>query len=122
MKKNWADFVKFMRFIVKRFNQERCVQTAASLTFTTLLSLVPLVTIALTMFSAFPVFDDFSIQIKTYLLNNLMPNMAGKIITKYMHQFTESAMHLTTVGILFLTVTAMLMMLTIDHAFNTIWG
>ena len=107
---------------MKRFNQDRCMQIAASLTFTTLLSLVPLVTIALTMFSAFPVFDDFSIQIKTYLLNNLMPNMAGKIITKYMQQFTESAMHLTTVGILFLAVTAMMMMLTIDHAFNTIWG
>ena len=98
------------------------MQIAASLTFTTLLSLVPLVTIALTVFSAFPVFDDFSTQIKTYLLNNLMPNMAGKIITKYMQQFTESAMHLTTVGILFLVVTAMVMMLTIDQAFNTIWG
>ncbi|TAN84866.1 MAG: YihY family inner membrane protein [Gallionella sp.] len=122
MQKNWVDFLKFMRFIKARFRQDRCVQIAASLTFTTLLSLVPLVTIALTMFSTFPVFEDFSIQIKTYLLNNLMPNMAGKIITKYMQQFTESAMHLTTVGIVFLAVTAMLMMLTIDHAFNTIWG
>lgn len=122
MKKNWTDFLNFSRFIVKRFNQDRCVQVAASLTFTTLLSLVPLITIALTVFSAFPVFDDFSIQIKTYLLNNLMPNVAGKIITKYMHQFTESAMNLTTAGVMFLAVMAMLMMLTIDHAFNTIWG
>lgn len=122
MNNNWADFTVFTRFIVKRFNQDRCVQVAASLTFTTLLSLVPLITIALTMFSAFPVFEDFSLQIKTYLLNNLMPNMAGKIVTKYMQQFAESATHLTAIGIVFLTVTAMLMMLTIDHAFNTIWG
>jgi len=73
------------------------------------------------MFSAFPVFEDFSSQIKAYLVNNLMPDMAGKVITQYMRQFTESAMRLTAVGIVFLAVTAMLMMLTIDHAFNTIW-
>ncbi|MBI5437272.1 MAG: YihY family inner membrane protein [Nitrosomonadales bacterium] len=121
MQENWRNLLNFMRFIVMRFHQDRCIQIAASLTFTTLLSLVPLITIALTMFSAFPVFEDFSNQIKAYLVNNLMPNMAGKVITQYMQQFTESAMRLTAVGIVFLAVTAMLMMLTIDHAFNTIW-
>src|SRR3989338_5218079 len=121
MQKNWQDFLNFMRFVALRFHQDRCMQIAASLTFTTLLSLVPLVTIALAVFSAFPVFEDFSSKIKVYLVSNLMPDMAGKIITQYMRQFTESAMRLTAVGIVFLAVTAMLMMLTIDHAFNTIW-
>lgn len=121
MQKNWRDFLNFMRFIAMRFHQDRCIQIAASLTFTTLLSLVPLITIAVAMFSVFPVFEDFSSQIKVYLVNNLMPDMAGKIITQYMRQFTESAMRLTAVGIALLAVTAMLMMLTIDHAFNTIW-
>ena len=121
MQKNWRDFLNFMRFIAGRFNQDRCIQIAASLTFTTLLSLVPLITIALALFSAFPVFEDFSLQIKIYLLNNLMPEMAGKIITEYTQQFAESAMRLTAVGIGFLAVTAMLMMLTIDRAFNTTW-
>jgi len=121
MQKNFRDLLNFVRFIAARFDQDRFVQIAASLTFTTLLSLVPLITIILAMFSAFPVFDDFSNQIKTSLINNLMPDTAGKIITQYMRLFAESAMHLTAVGILFLLVTAMLMMLTIEHAFNTIW-
>ena len=121
MKKNWRYLLDFVRFVTARFDQDYCVQIAAELTFTTLLSLVPLVTIALTLFSAFPMFDDFSAQIKVYLLNNLMPDMAGKVITRYVGQFTESAMHLTAVGVVFLAVTAILMMLTIDHAFNTIW-
>lgn len=121
MQKNWRDFLNFMRFIVMRFNQDGCMQIAASLTFTTLLSLVPLITIALTLFSAFPVFEDFSNQIKIYLLNNLMPEMAGKIITEYMQQFVDSAARLTAVGIAFLAVTAIMMMLTIDQAFNAIW-
>ena len=121
MLNNLLSFINFIRFIAMRFNQDRCAQIAASLTFTTLLSLVPLITIALTMISAFPVFEDFSTQIKIYLLNNLMPDMAGKIITQYMQQFTDSATRLTAMGIAFLAVTAMSMMLTIDQAFNIIW-
>lgn len=121
MLKNLQDIGALIRFIVGRFVQDRCTQTAASLTFTTLLSLVPIITIALTMFSAFPIFEDFSVQIKTYLLSNLMPETAGVVITRYMQQFTESAARLTTVGVGFLALTAMSMMLTIDHSFNVIW-
>jgi membrane protein len=121
MLKNLKDIQTLVRFIATRFGQDRCSQTAASLTFTTLLSLVPLMTIALTMFSAFPVFEDFSAQIKAYLLNNLMPETAGVVITQYMQQFTESAARLTTVGIGFLVLTALSTMMTIDRAFNVIW-
>jgi membrane protein len=121
MRKNLRDAISLVRFIAERFVKDRCSQAAASLTFNTLLSLVPLITIALTMFSAFPVFEDFSAKIKVYLLTNLMPDTAGVIITQYMQQFAESAARLTTVGIGFLALTAMLMMLTIDKAFNVIW-
>jgi membrane protein len=110
MQKNSRDLADFMRFIATRFQQDRCTQVAASLTFTTLLSLVPLATIALTLFSAFPVFEDYSSQIKVFLLNNLMPDLASKVITQYMQQFTESAMRLTAVGIGLLAVTAMLLL------------
>ncbi|BBJ00002.1 UPF0761 membrane protein [Ferrigenium kumadai] len=121
MQKNWRDFTAFMRFVAARFGEDRCTQVAASLTFTTLLSLVPLVTIALTLFSAFPVFESYSSQIKLFLLNNLMPDMASKIITRYMQQFTDSAMRLTALGLGILAVTAMWLLLTIEQAFNAIW-
>ncbi|MEO7622283.1 MAG: YihY family inner membrane protein [Gallionella sp.] len=120
MRKLFQDVHALIRFIVARFIQDRCADTAASLTFTTLLALVPMITIALTMFSAFPVFEDFSLQTKAFLLKNLLPENAGAI-TQYMQQFSDSAARLTAVGIVFLTVTAMLMMLTIDEAFNVIW-
>lgn len=121
MQKNTQNLLAFIRFVAARFKEDRCAQIASSLTFTTLLSLVPLITIALTLFSAFPVFEDFSSQIKSYLLGNLMPETAGRVITHYTEQFAESAGRLGAVGVIFLTVTAMLMMLTIDQAFNTIW-
>lgn len=121
MKIFWMDLLHFLRFITDRFKQDRCAEMAASLTFTTLLSLVPLITIALTLFSAFPVFVDFSEEIKKFLLANMMPETGGKMISRYMEQFAQSAAKLTTVGIISLALTAMLMMLTIEDAFNTIW-
>jgi membrane protein len=121
MKKNWLDIWHLLRLIAARFREDRCTQMAASLTFTSLLSLVPLITIALTLFSAFPVFSDFSDEIKNFLLSNMLPETGGKMVSRYVEQFTESAARLTAVGIVFLGLTAMLMMHTIEDAFNTIW-
>lgn len=116
-----VDSFRFLRYVTVRLQEDRCTQMAASLTFTTLLSVVPLITIALTLFSAFPVFNEFSAPVKQFILTNMVPETGGRIITGYMEQFAESASRLTAVGIAFLAVTAMLMMLTIDNAFNMIW-
>lgn len=121
MKKNCTDLWRLMRFIAVRFMQDRCAEMAASLTFTTLLSLVALITITLTLFTAFPVFTEFSEQIKHFLLANMMPEAGGKMISRYMEQFAQSAAKMTAVGIVFLGLTAMLMIHTIEDAFNTIW-
>lgn len=111
----------FTRFLTRRFQDDECLQAAGSLTFTTLLSLVPLITIALTVVSAFPVFSDLSIRFKNLLLTSLLPDFAGKVITVYMRQFSDNAARLTAVGVVFLGVTALMTMATIDRAFNAIW-
>ena len=116
-----AHLLRFSKLVIARFRQERCIDMASSLTFTTLLSLVPLITITLTFFSAFPQFSDFSLHAKNIVLDNMLPETGGKIITQYMEQFTANAARLTAVGIAFLAVTAMLMILSIDNAFNKIW-
>ncbi|MFA5370869.1 MAG: YihY family inner membrane protein [Sideroxydans sp.] len=115
------DALHFLRFVLVRLRQDRCAEMAASLTFTTLLSLVPLLTIMLTVFSAFPVFADLSASLKSFVLSNLLPETGGRLISGYMEQFAESASRLTAVGIAFLGVTAMWMMLTIDNAFHRIF-
>jgi len=111
----------FARFVLERFSRDRCNQVAASLTYTTLLSLVPLVTIALTVFSAFPVFGELMIELKIFLLTTLVPEKAGKIITIHMQQFSDQAAGLTMVGVAFLGVTASMLMYTIEQVFNAIW-
>jgi membrane protein len=122
MKTAGQNLIQFARYVVAKFKHDKCTQMAASLTFDTLLSLVPLITIALTLFSAFPVFADFSAQIKHFLLSNMLPETGGKMISHYIEQFADSASKLTAVGLVFLALTAMLVMVTIDNAFNTIWN
>lgn len=115
------EFLRFLGFIAARFRQDRCADMASSLTFTTLLSLVPLITIMLTFFSAFPQFADFSDHAKNIILQNMLPETGGKIISRYMEQFADNAARLTAVGIVFLAITSMLLIYSIDNAFNTIW-
>ena len=110
-----------LRLVVTRFNEDRCLQVAGELTFTTLLALVPLFTIAFAVFAAFPVFEDWLNAFKVFLLTTLVPEMGGKVITVYMQEFADNAAKLTVIGIIFLTATALALMHTIERVFNLIW-
>ena len=114
-------FGRFLAHLFRRLNQDRCLQIASSLTFTTLLALVPLVTIVLALLSAFPMFSGLGEQIHAFLLANMLPETAGKVVSGYIEQFTGRAGRLTAFGAAFLAVTAFMMMFTIEHAFNSIW-
>jgi membrane protein len=111
----------FLRFVLRRWSEDRCPQIAGSLTYTTLLALVPMFAIAVAMLSSLPFFEDVMVQIKVFLLLNLLPEIAFTIITVYMEQFARNAARLTTVGIGALFVMAIALMFTIDRSLNAIW-
>lgn len=112
--------IEFARLAWRRFDEQRCLQIASSLTFTALLAIVPIVTVALTMISAFPVFREMLLHVQQFLVANMLPESANSIAA-YAGQFVDNAAKLTAVGILFLIVTAMIVLQTIDRAFNQIW-
>ena len=115
------DLRRIGRFIATRFREDDLAQVAGSLTFTTLLGLVPLVTIAITVFSALPVSGRMVSTLNSFIVSNFMPGASTKLITAYTHQFAEKASRLTAIGIALLSVSAVMMMSTIDDAFNRIW-
>jgi membrane protein len=121
MKKYIVNMLVFIRLVAYRFATDGVAQTAASLTYTTLLAIVPLITISLTIFSAFPAFQTVSTNLKIFLLENMLPESAGKVISVYMFQFSENAGKLTAIGTVILAITAFLLMQTIEHALNGIW-
>lgn len=112
----------FCNFVWERLIAVRCLQAAGSLTYTSLLAIVPLFTIALTLFSAFPMFGNYSGKFRTFVIANLVPDASGKIIGIYMRQFSENAENLTAMGMVGLATTAFLMMFTIEKTLNQIWG
>jgi membrane protein len=112
---------EFFHLLAVRAQEDRLFQVGGSLTFTTLLALVPLLTVALTVFSAFPVFAEFATAIRNFVLANLVPAAAGKVVTVYTEQFAQNAGKLTALGLAILTAAAVMTMLTVDHTFNRIW-
>lgn len=105
----------------QRFREERLGLTAGSLTFTTLISLVPLLTVMLAIFTAFPMFASFQAALEQYFLKSLIPPNIAKPVLASLTQFAAKANRLGVVGLAVLGVTALALMLTIDRTLNAIW-
>ncbi len=105
----------------QRFREEHLGLTAGSLTFTTLISLVPLLTVMLALFTAFPMFSSFQSALQDYFLKSLIPDNIAKPVLAALTQFASKASRLGAVGLVFLGVTALALMLTIDRTLNAIW-
>lgn len=111
---------RFIKLLSARFIEDQGLPSAASLTYTTLLSLVPLMTVTLAVFSAFPVSGRVAEQIEDFVFANFIP-ASGEVLQEYFQQFSRRASQLTGAGFAFLVVVALMLMANIDSAFNTIW-
>ena len=113
---------EYVAAVVRRFYEDRNLQIAASLAFTTLLALVPLVTVMLSISTAFPVFRHATDELQRFVIDNLLPaTRSARLITQQIAVFSEKAGRLTALGLAFLGLTAILLMLTIDNAMNRIF-
>lgn len=112
---------RVVRYAWRRLADADLTQVAGSLTFTTVLSLVPLLAVALALFAAFPLFAEFRASFEEYLLASLLPPDMAEVVLQHVNDFAAKATQLTAVGTAFLVVGAVAVMLTIDTALNRIW-
>lgn len=110
----------FAWFVVRRFDEERVPQAAASMTFTTLLALVPVLTVMVAVASIFPVFDRWSDSFVSFVNQTIVPQGADMVFD-YINAFREQANRLTAIGSVMLVVTSLMLIRTIDNTFNRIW-
>ncbi|MFC5698139.1 virulence factor BrkB family protein [Pseudomonas sp. GCM10022186] len=120
MRQRLTDVVEFWRFLLQRFIADRGTNSAAALTYTSLFAVVPMMTVTFTMLSAIPAFQGTGEQIQSFIFRNFVPS-TGETLQEYLRGFTVQARHLTWVGVGLLVVTAFMMLVTIEKAFNTIW-
>lgn len=112
----------FAELFIERFGATRCPEVAGSLAFTTLLAVVPLVTVVVAAFGSLPGMADLGSALKGFLLDNLLPERAGHIIATYALQFSEQAGRLTLIGLAILALTSLMLLGTIEKVLNQIWG
>src|SRR4030067_469549 len=111
---------QFIVQVAKRFEQDRCQRVAGALSFTTVLAIVPLTAVMLAVLSLAPGFSTWMTVIQDFIYSNFVP-AAGEVVQKYLTQFAGKAGRLTALGLLLLMITAIMLMATIEQAFNDIW-
>jgi len=105
----------------ERFREDRLGLTASSLTFTTTIALVPMFTVVLAVFTAFPMFAKFQAVLQQWLIESLIPDSIARQVLGYLTQFAGKASRLGSVGLGALFFTALALILTIDRTLNGIW-
>ena len=114
----WRDTAITLR---NRFREDRMGLTASSLTFTTSIALVPFFTVALAVFTAFPMFSTLQGALQAWLIKSLIPDDIARQVLGYLTQFSGQANKLGGVGLAVLLATAIALILTIDRTLNSIW-
>ncbi|WP_033067074.1 YihY family inner membrane protein [Thalassospira australica] len=114
------DRTAFWRYAIMRFVHDKSIQRAAGLSYTTLLAMVPFLAIALTVLSAFPVFDQFKDQIMDVVLNNFLPE-TGSQVTGYLGDFLQNTGQMTAIGTIVLGLTAVMLLSAIEGAMNDVF-
>ena len=123
----WQDLSDFpwrqmARRLTDRFRDARLGVSASSLTFTTVLALVPLFAVGLAVFAAFPLFGKFQDTIQRWLIESLVPESIARQVLSYLTQFSRKASRLGSVGLVAVLMSAVFLMVTIERTLGQIWG
>ena len=122
----WQDLSDFpwrqmARLLAERFRDARLGVSASSLTFTTVLALVPLFAVGLAVFAAFPMFGKFQDTIQRWLIESLVPESIARQVLSYLTQFSRKASRLGSVGLVAVLMSAVFLMVTIERTLGQIW-
>lgn len=110
----------YILFLKHRAQSDMIFRVAASLSYTSLIAIVPLFAIGLAIFSAFPVFSGVKEQLQELLIKNVVPDIEQEI-SQYFADFVNATAQLTTIGVIGIAVTAILMLSTIENSLNFIF-
>ena len=117
LEKTWFQFIVF---VLRRFKADRCQEQAGSLTYTTLFAVVPMLTVFLVIISSIKALEPARQQLQQLIYSNFLPK-STIAFDKALNAFTEKSSNLTVIGVLFLFVTTVLMLTSIENVFNRIW-
>lgn len=110
----------FAKYLFSRVHDAMILRSAAALSYTTLLAVVPFIAVVLSVFALFPAFADIRAQVQETLIRYVMPDMIQNL-QNYITEFIGAAGKLTTIGLGGIALTAIFMLSTIEDSFNFIF-
>lgn len=111
---------RLLKFLIQHFIDDSCQTTAAALTYQTLFAVVPALTVMYAVFSSFEAFSGMGRAVEDFIFSNIVPENVGAV-QEYLRSFSQGAQKLSIPSAIFLALTALLMLLTIERTFNEIW-
>src|SRR3954470_4930448 len=107
--------------LLRRGREERLAQAAGSLTFTMVLTMVPLLAVSFGLFARTPALRRAGEAIREQLLRGLLTAEIAKTVMKHLAQFAGNASGLTLVGFAVLLVSSLALLLSVENTLNRIW-
>lgn len=112
--------IPFVRFLWQQLQIRHWQQSAAALTYTSLFALVPLITVSYALLTFMPQLVNVQGHVAAFIFSHFLPD-TGYQVWDYLTEFSHQARNLTVPGLLILIITALMMLKTIENAFNAIW-
>ena len=111
---------KFLSFLGRRAKNDTIFRVSSARSYTSLIAIVPLFAIGLSIFSAFPAFDNIRGQVQDFIVQNMAPAL-GHEVSAYLSEFLQASAGLTAIGVVSIVVTSIMMLSTIENSFNFIF-
>src|SRR6266403_814343 len=115
-----ATLAAFAMYSLRRFLADGCFAASGALSYTTLVSLVPLAVIAFGTLSAFPIFAQVHDELVALVFRTLVLSI-GEQAAWWFRTFADSAAQTTAIGVAGIAATGILVLVTVEDQLNLIW-
>lgn len=112
--------VLFARYLLTRMGHDRVNVNAGYLAYITLLSIVPMLTVLLSVLSSFTIFENAGTALQDFVITHFVP-AAGDAVKNALLEFVANTGKMSAVGGAFLFVAALMLISNIDKNLNYIW-
>ncbi len=114
-------FINFIIRLFKEFKRDKCLIRASSLSYTSLMALIPLTALSFSLFTAFDAFSGIKESAHKSIINILVPTRQNEFMVS-IDQFLDNSKTLGIIGLLLFAVTSIILLNRISESFNAIWG
>ena len=107
-------------YFFNRVKRDSIGLEASALSFTSILALIPAISVCFYIFAVFPAFEEFRDSLKSFATANFMP-VFSESLGNYVGTFVEHSGKLTATSTVIFFVISLLLVRSIDQCLNRIW-